>query len=86
MHKVYAMAFDCGDGFMGVALFDSIEACQYAENEDPETYRAEGSYKEVYVPSMDGIHTMKSLKEEFISYDLSEIPLGTTGPCTVTLP
>jgi hypothetical protein len=90
VYKVYAMAFDGGDGSMGVALFDSIEACQYAEEEDPEAYRAEGYYKEVYVTSLEGVHTMNSLIEEY-SYDLvvgtfGEIPLGSSGPCTLALP
>ena len=86
MRKVYAMAFDGGDGSMGVALFDSEEACRFAEDVDPETYRAEGYYKAVWIDDDWGsVHTLASLREEY-EYGDSEIPLGVSGPCLLGLP
>lgn len=85
MIKVYAIAADCGDGSMTVAYFDSEEACHFAEMVDPETYRPEGFYHEVYLPDekLYNVQTLSDLKGE---YDEHEIPLTKPQSCTLGLP
>lgn len=64
--RIYYTGTDQGDGSIGVEFFDSAEAIEQREEDDPETYRGEGGWS-FEVPDgtvITGINIQTSEDEE----------------------